>query len=144
MRPVGTRAFLQLLTSVPLLFTVGCGSDSSSASPAGSAGVSSSSPAAGRGSGSAIKVDLEEIFPPGPGRELVLSNCQNCHTFVPIVVLSMDADAWRRNSLDHRDRVTSLTDEEFSTLYSYLTASFPPDHPVPELPKELLKTWTSY
>lgn len=129
---------------IPVLAAaVGCGTDSS---PAGNAGASSSTPGAsrGRGGGSPIKVDLEKIFPPGPGRDLVLANCQNCHTFVPIVVLSMDADAWRRNSLDHRDRVTTLTDEEFSTLYSYLTKSFPPDHPVPELPKELLKTWTSY
>ncbi len=143
-RPTRVR---QLLLTAALAGTVGCGGDAGgpSAGAAGTSGVSSSSAAAGRGGGgSPIKVDLEKIFPPGPGRDLVLSNCQNCHTFVPIVVLSMDADAWRRNSLDHRDRVTSLTDEEFSTLYSYLTTSFPPDHPVPELPKELLKTWTSY
>ena len=90
------------------------------------------------------KVNLDEIFPPGEGRDLVLNNCQNCHTFVPIVVLQMDKDAWQRNSIDHRDRVTSLTDEEFRTLYAYLTANFHPGRPVPKLPKELLDTWTSY
>ena len=92
----------------------------------------------------AAKVNLDEIFPPGEGRDLVLNNCQNCHTFVPIVVLQMDADAWTRNSIDHRDRVTSLTDEEFKTLYSYLRANFHPGRPVPTLPKALLDTWTSY
>jgi hypothetical protein len=104
-----------------------------------------------KGSGSAsaggsgeIKVNLEEIFPPGPGRDLVLENCQNCHTFVPIVVLQMDKDAWQRNSLDHRERVTTLTDEQFKTLYTYLTTNFGPHRPVPKLPKELLKTWTGY
>jgi mono/diheme cytochrome c family protein len=91
-----------------------------------------------------IKVNLEEIFPPGPGRDLVLENCQNCHTFVPIVVLQMDKDAWQRNSLDHRERVSSLTDEQFQTLYQYLTTNFGPHRPVPKLPKELLKTWTGY
>ena len=38
----------------------------------------------------------------------------------------------------------ALTDEEFATLYDYLAANFGPDHPVPELPKEFLKSWTSY
>ena len=92
----------------------------------------------------AEKVNLDEIFPPGDGRDLVLNNCQNCHTFVPIVVLQMDADAWTRNSIDHRDRVTSLTDEEFKTLYTYLRANFHPGRPVPTLPRALLDTWTSY
>jgi cytochrome c5 len=92
----------------------------------------------------AAKVNIDEIFPPGDGRDLVLNNCQNCHTFVPIVVLQMDADAWTRNSIDHRDRVTSLTDEEFKTLYTYLRANFHPGRPVPTLPKALLDTWTSY
>jgi cytochrome c5 len=92
----------------------------------------------------ASKVDINAIFPPGDGRDLVLNNCQNCHTFVPIVVLQMDKDAWTRNSLDHRERVTSLSDEEFSRLYAYLTANFHPGRPVPRLPKALLETWTSY
>lgn len=92
----------------------------------------------------ADKVNLDEIFPPGEGRDLVLNNCQNCHTFVPIVVLQMDADAWTRNSIDHRERVTSLTDQEFKTLYTYLRANFHPGRPVPKLPKALLDTWTSY
>ena len=92
----------------------------------------------------ADKVNLDEIFPPGEGRDLVLNNCQNCHTFVPIVVLQMDEAAWTRNSIDHRERVTSLTDEEVKTLYTYLRANFHPGRPVPKLPKALLDTWTSY
>ena len=92
----------------------------------------------------AAKVDLDQIFPPGDGRDLVLNNCQNCHTFVPIVVLQMDKDAWARNSLDHRYRVASVSDEDFKRLYTYLVANFHPDRPVPKLPKELLDTWTSY
>jgi mono/diheme cytochrome c family protein len=90
------------------------------------------------------RLDMDAIFPAGPGRELLLNNCQNCHTFVPIVVLQMDKDAWYRNSLDHRERVTTLNDEEFKTLYEYLAANFNPDRPVPELPKELLESWTGY
>ena len=49
-------------------------------------------------------------------RELVLQNCQSCHTIVPIVVLQMDKDQWARNSLDHRERVPGLSDEEFAGI----------------------------
>jgi mono/diheme cytochrome c family protein len=119
--------------------------------PAGCGGASSSGDAAatrvatGTASGGGpATVDLAAIFPQGPGRDLVLENCQNCHTFVPIVVLQMDRDAWHRNSLDHRERVTTLTDEQFTILYEYLTTNFGPHRPVPRLPKELLKTWTGY
>ena len=89
-------------------------------------------------------VDLNQIFLPGPGRELVLSNCTTCHTIVPIVTLQMTREAWERNSRDHRGRVTALSNADFKTLYEYLTANFNPNRPVPKLPKELLDTWTSY
>ena len=61
-----------------------------------------------------------------------------------IRVLQMDKDAWQRNSLDHRERVSTLTDEQFKTVYEYLSTNFGPHRPVPKLPKELLKTWTGY
>jgi cytochrome c5 len=89
-------------------------------------------------------VNLDEIFPRGRGRDLVLNNCTSCHTFVPIVVLQMTKDAWERNSRDHRGRVTSLSDADFKALYEYLIANFNPDRPVPKLPQELLNTWTGY
>jgi cytochrome c5 len=124
-----------LLLASLALAAAGCGSASENASDASDASAGSNDP---------VKVDLEAIFPQGPGRDLVLENCQNCHTFVPIVVLQMDKDAWTRNSLDHRERVTGLTDDQFKTVYEYLTANFGPHRPVPRLPKELLKTWTGY
>jgi len=89
-------------------------------------------------------VDINKIFPAGPGRELVLNNCTSCHTFVPIVILQMNKDEWERSSRNHRSRVPGLSDDEFKTLYAYLVANFNPDHPVPALPKELLATWTTY
>lgn len=92
----------------------------------------------------ANKVNIDEIFPAGRGRDLVLNNCQTCHTFVPIVVLQMDKDAWQRNSLDHRQRVPGVSDEDFKELYEYLSSNFNPSRPVPVLPKELLESWTSY
>ena len=89
-------------------------------------------------------MNIDEIFPAGRGRELLLNNCTSCHTFVPIVVLQMSKEAWERNSRDHRGRVAAMSDADFATLYRYLVANFNPDRPVPKLPQELLDTWTSY
>jgi mono/diheme cytochrome c family protein len=135
-------SFQIALLSLCLSTACGGGSSSTNSTP-GASGGPAAAPGA-EGSTVANKVNIEEIFPPGAGRELLLNNCQNCHTFVPIVVLQMDKEAWQRNSLDHRDRVRTLSDEEFKTLYEYLAANFNPDRPVPTLPKELLQTWTAY
>ena len=89
-------------------------------------------------------VDLDEIFPPGPGKELVLMNCTICHNFVPVVIVGFNVEEWDRNALDHRGRVASMSDADFATLYAYLKEKFGPDNPIPDLPPELLTQWTSY
>ena len=132
---MGDAAGMMLVLAGLTLVAAGCGSASDAPADAAAPQAGSSDP---------VKVNLDEIFPQGPGRDLVLENCQNCHTFVPIVVLQMEKDAWYRNSLDHRDRVTTLTDDQFKTVYEYLATNFGPHRPVPRLPKELLKTWTGY
>lgn len=87
---------------------------------------------------------MDEIFPPGPGRDLALNNCTSCHNITPIVTLQMTKDAWARNATEHRERVVALSDADFAALYEYLVANFNPDTPVPRLPQELLDQWTSY
>jgi hypothetical protein len=124
-----------------------CGGGSSAGDAGQSAGQPAASAAPGDGKttagASASKVNMEEIFPAGAGRDLVLNNCQNCHTFVPIVVLQMDDEGWTRSSLDHRQRV-NVSDDDFKLIYTYLKANFNPNRPVPTLPKELLESWTTY
>jgi hypothetical protein len=90
----------------------------------------------------ATKVNIEEIFPPGPGRALVINNCTTCHTFVPIVTLQMTRDLWGSSKRRHRGRVPAVSDADFNTLYEYLIANFNPNRPVPKLPQDLLDTWT--
>jgi hypothetical protein len=144
-----TRLYTGTLALIGALILVNaCGgpapaSNGSSSSPQQTSGQAAGTGKTTAGAG-ASKVNMEEIFPAGPGRDLVLNNCQNCHTFVPIVVLQMEEDAWTRSSVDHRPRVTGLTDEEFNTVYTYLKANFNPNRPVPTLPKELLESWTTY
>jgi hypothetical protein len=112
--------------------------------PACSRGPAAPAKATPEAGGEPAKVNINEIFPAGRGRELALNNCTTCHTFVPIVVLQMTREEWERNSRDHRGRVGALSDADFKTLYEYLIANFNPNRPVPKLPKELLDTWTSY
>ena len=130
-----------------LLASAACGSSpepekAAAAPPA--APAAPAPPAPEQPAGAPVKVDINAIFPAGPGRDLVLNNCQNCHTFVPIVILQMEEAAWTRNSVDHRARVPGLNDGDFKTLYDYLKANFNPARPVPALPRELLDTWTGY
>jgi cytochrome c5 len=120
---------------------VGCAACSAQAPPPAAKQQAQAAPAADNAPN---HVDINTIFPAGPGRELVLNNCTSCHTFVPIVILQMNKDEWERSSRNHRSRVPGLSDDEFKTLYTYLVANFNPDHPVPVLPKELLATWTTY
>jgi hypothetical protein len=125
-----------LLVSSALALAAACGEQA----PSGE--QPSEAPAAT--GGEPTRVNIDEIFPPGPGRDLVLNNCQSCHVWVPIVIMQMDKAAWYRNSLEHRGHVEALSDKEFKILYDYLSSTFTPDRPVPELPQELLEAWTSY
>ena len=118
---------LAVVVASTLVTSAACGTPASSPKPSGSA-----------------RVNIDEIFPPGPGRDLVLNNCTSCHTFVPIVILQMTKEAWERNGRDHRERVTGLSDADFEILYEYLIANFNPARLVPALPRELLDAWTSY
>jgi hypothetical protein len=101
-------------------------------------------PANAAPNGPPTKLNMDEIFPPGPGREILLNNCTTCHTFVPIVLSQKTKEEWENTRLHHRDRVSGLGDADFKTLYEYLETNFARGHPVPKLPPELLQTWTSY
>ena len=128
--------FLPPLVAVVSLVCVTCGGPAPSGEqPSKAPLVASSEP---------VRVDLNAIFPPGPGRDLVLNNCQTCHAWTPIVILHMDQNAWRRNGHEHRDRVEALSDEEFKVLYDYLSSTFTPERPKPTLPHGLLEAWTTY
>ena len=135
-----TRIRTALLGLGLALLIGACGQADSS----GGGAASGSGGGAAQSGGQTYRVDMDEIFPPGEGRDLVLNNCQNCHTWVPIVVLGMNETEWARSSGEHRGRVEALGDDDFETLYAYLSLTFTPERPVPELPPALLETWTNY
>jgi mono/diheme cytochrome c family protein len=133
-----SRLFLLPLVTFAATISAGCGGDGGGAQGGGGSAALAS------GTGEAVRVDMDAIFPAGEGRELVMNNCQSCHTWVPIVVLQMQEDEWYRWSLEHRGRVPGMSDEEYETLHRYLVTNFNPERPVPELPPALLESWTSY
>ncbi len=90
------------------------------------------------------KLNMDEIFPPGAGREAVLDNCTTCHTIVPLVILQYTQGQWDASARNHSDRVPRMSQADFKAAYNYLAKNFNPDRPVPKLPKELLDTWTDY
>ncbi len=95
--------------------------------------------------GSFGKADLDKIFPPGKGQDLVFRACVNCHNWVPLVMAGFDKPGWEQNKMNHRNRVSGLSDQEFEFLYDYLAQTFPVGHPVPDnIPEDLLTQWTSY
>lgn len=102
-------------------------------------------------------VDLNEVFRCSAGdeagkqacmgaRDMILNNCTVCHTFVPIVMQQFDKGGWQ-SLLDRHvggGRVDQLSPEDVATIRDYLAANFNSEHPQPDLPPELLETWTSY
>jgi mono/diheme cytochrome c family protein len=125
-------AGLLLIASSTLLVMAAC--SSTSAAPA----------TGGQTSSGATRVNIDEIFPPDEGRDIILQNCVNCHTIAPIALARMTSGEWSRHRLDHRQRVSGISDAEADLVWAYLAKHLGPDRPIPQLPKELLDTWTSY
>ena len=134
------RRVFTLLAVMCTALLVACGEGA----PVSSTTAPETQQQASSASGGGYTIDMDAIFPQGAGRSLVLNNCQNCHTWVPIVILQMNEQEWDRWSREHRQRVEGLTDDEFSTLLGYLKENFNPNTPVPELPPALLEAWTTY
>ena len=79
-------------------------------------------------------------------RDMLINNCTVCHTFVPIVMQQFEPEGW--DSLLHRhvagDRVNNLKATQVRTLREFLVSTFNASQDPPELPADLLATWTSY
>lgn len=80
------------------------------------------------------KLDLNALFPPGEGRELVLSSCESCHSWVCAVRGQRSREHWGTVKTSHEPLVPSLSQEEIDQLFEYLAANFNDTQPEPELP----------
>ncbi len=83
------------------------------------------------------QVKLDEIFPPGKGRELVLNSCTACHSFACVVLGQRTVEHWQSVKNNHRAMVTSLSEDDYGTLFAYLSQNFNNTKPEPKLPEQL-------
>ncbi len=65
------------------------------------------------------------VFPPGPGRELMLRVCSGCHSANVSASRRMDAQEWNALVQAMAGRGAVATDEEFDEISGYLARSFP-------------------
>lgn len=146
--PKATTAPTQGAVSTPAPTQATVPTTTPTAAPTATQAKATTAPAATTGAskpGTFGKAELDKIFPPGKGQDLVFQACVNCHNWVPLVMADLDKAAWEQNKLNHRERVTSLSDQDFSFLYNYLVETFPQGHPVADnIPEDLLSQWTSY
>lgn len=100
--------------------------------------ATTAAPAAGATTASQPKgTTLAQILPPGNGLTLLLNNCSSCHSVVCSVKGQRPVDRWESLKKDHKDKVSSLSEADLSTLFSYLAENFNSTKPEPNLPPEL-------
>jgi cytochrome c5 len=82
---------------------------------------------------------LASIFPPGPGRELVLNTCGSCHPAACVARGQRTAERWDGIEKDHKDKLTATSSEDMNLMFSYLKANFNDTKPEPRIPAEMLQ-----
>jgi len=82
---------------------------------------------------------LASIFPPGPGRELVLNSCGSCHSAACAARGQRTAERWDSIKKDHKDKLTGSSSEDLNVMFSYLKANFNDTKPEPQIAAELLQ-----
>jgi hypothetical protein len=85
---------------------------------------------------------MNEIFPPGDGREAALDNCMQCHSIIRIVWGPRTEREWENVKHRHMERVRALDAKSFNAIFIYLRDNFGPDKPYPRLPQWYLDSVT--
>lgn len=85
------------------------------------------------------KLNLDDYFPPGQGRDLVLQNCTSCHSIAPIITGQRTKDRWLNVKSAHTDKVGSMSDSDSTIIFDYLEANFNDTKPEPKLPDWFLQ-----
>src|SRR5215831_8639119 len=83
-------------------------------------------PAAGSTQAPAAAPSVNDEFPDGPGRDIFLSICSNCHTPENVIGQNLSADGWGETLNKMIQLGAPGSDEQFSAIYQYLTTNFGP------------------
>lgn len=65
-------------------------------------------------------------FPPGQGRDAVLRLCSKCHSPTIVLAHGQNREGWENTITKMVGMGATGTDEDFTDIADYLTASFPP------------------
>lgn len=94
---------------------------------------------------------MDTIFPPDEERELVITVCTSCHSFLRIVYghhshshgtnVPGEDTHWDPHRVRHETRFRALSKEQIDTIYAYLKANFNDTKPAPKLPSWLKDAW---
>lgn len=91
------------------------------------------------------KTPLPDSLPEGPGKELAISKCGQCHTPSWFMSFRGDREKWaalidsmRSNIMASQGRAKDLTDEEIKTLTDYFAANL--TRPMPDANSRLPRT----
>lgn len=91
--------------------------------------------AIGPESGFTERVNLDEFAPRGRGRDLVIMNCDNCHSWVCAIQGQRTFDHWMLVEDVHQGRGwVILSGDDWDTLFRYLENNFNDQKPEPKLP----------
>ena len=80
---------------------------------------------------------MASFLPAGPGRDLLLTNCGNCHSPLCPVIGQRAAGHWQTVKTNHKSQVGAMSDSDYKTLFDYLEANFNDTKPEPALPAEM-------
>jgi hypothetical protein len=111
----------------------------------GASGGANQAPAAEPAPGMAMKAaapsgpepkTVADIFPAGPGRDLVMNNCTSCHNVACSAIGQRTAERWDSLRDAHRERVSGA---DVDAIFTYLKTNFGPDKPEPKMPPAFLE-----
>ncbi|HEX2521981.1 MAG TPA: hypothetical protein VHP35_07625, partial [Terriglobia bacterium] len=68
----------------------------------------------------AEKFTPASVFPPGPGRDNVVSSCGSCHSLLCGVKGQRTAERWDSIKLSHRDKLSGVSSSDLDKMFAYL------------------------
>jgi mono/diheme cytochrome c family protein len=70
--------------------------------------------------------DDYKTLPDGPGRDVMVRVCSQCHSPEVAAQQSLDGQGWKALVDQMANNGAQATDAEFDTISKYLTTAFPP------------------
>lgn len=82
------------------------------------------------------RLDLDKVLPAGEGRELLQNTCGSCHPWVCAIKGQRPRTHFDTLKASHLGLTPALSDEDYETLWEYLSDNFNDTLPEPQLPPE--------